>query len=108
VVLLNCSHIVWQLREWEIRSDPLSAVRDVCIHCLKGIMTERGVSHTVLDSSLAELSRISESLAHHPDESARELAGIIWRLYCSLSQLQQAISIEEVAATSSSTQPTQA
>ncbi|KAA8730089.1 FUSC family protein [Ewingella americana] len=105
VVLLNCSHIVWQLREWEIRSDPLSAVRDVCIHCLKGIMTERGVSHTVLDSSLAELSRISESLAHHPDESARELAGIIWRLYCSLSQLQQAISIEEVAAENSSTQP---
>lgn len=108
VVLLNCSHIVWQLREWEIRSDPLSAVRDVCIHCLKGIMTERGVSHTVLDSSLAELSRISESLAHHPDESARELAGIIWRLYCSLSQLQQAISIEEVAAKNNSPQPTQA
>src|SRR5471030_3311723 len=97
VVLLNCSHIVWQLREWETRSDPLSAVRDVCIHCLKGIMTERGVSHAVLDSSLIELMRISNSLAHHHDESGRDLAGVIWRLYCSLSQLKQAISIEEIA-----------
>ncbi|MDU3936255.1 MAG: FUSC family protein, partial [Serratia liquefaciens] len=26
VVLLNCSHIVWQLRDWQTRSDPLSAV----------------------------------------------------------------------------------
>ncbi|HHK8265891.1 TPA: FUSC family protein, partial [Serratia marcescens] len=31
VVLLNCSHIVWQLRDWQTRSDPLSTVRDVCI-----------------------------------------------------------------------------
>lgn len=99
VVLLNCSHIVWQLREWESRSNPLSKVRDVCIHCLKGIMTERGVSHPKLDASLTELQRISEALSHHPDESARELAGVIWRLYCSLSQLQSSINIEDVAAT---------
>jgi len=95
VVLLNCSHIVWQLREWETRSDPLSAVRDVCIHCLKGVMTERGVSHENLDATLAELLRMSNSLAHHPEPAARELAGVIWRLYCSLSQLQQAISTED-------------
>ena len=94
VVLLNCSHIVWQLREWETRSDPLSAVRDVCIHCLKGVMTERGVSHENLDATLAELLRMSNSLAHHPEPAARELAGVIWRLYCSLSQLQQAISAD--------------
>lgn len=95
VVLLNCSHIVWQLREWETRSDPLSAVRDVCIHCLKGVMTERGVSHANLDGTLAELLRMSESLAHHPEPAARDLAGVIWRLYCSLSQLQQAISTDD-------------
>jgi len=95
VVLLNCSHIVWQLREWETRSDPLSAVRDVCIHCLKGVMTERGVSHGNLDATLAELLRMSESLAHHPELAARELAGVIWRLYCSLSQFQQAISTDD-------------
>lgn len=95
VVLLNCSHIVWQLREWETRSDPLSAVRDVCIHCLKGVMTERGVSHENLDATLTELLRMSNSLAHHPEPAARELAGVIWRLYCSLSQLQQAISSDE-------------
>lgn len=98
VVLLNCSHIVWQLREWETRSDPLSAVRDVCIHCLKGVMTERGVSHENLDATLIELLRMSNSLAHHPEPAARELAGVIWRLYCSLSQLQQAISTEDGAA----------
>jgi uncharacterized membrane protein YccC len=95
VVLLNCSHIVWQLREWETRSDPLSAVRDVCIHCLKGVMTERGVSHENLDATLIELLRMSNSLAHHPEQAARELAGVIWRLYCSLSQLQQAISTDD-------------
>ncbi|MFO6298906.1 FUSC family protein [Rahnella selenatireducens] len=95
VVLLNCSHIVWQLREWETRSDPLSAVRDVCIHCLKGVMTERGISHANLDGTLAELLRMSESLAHHPEPAARDLAGVIWRLYCSLSQLQQAISTDD-------------
>ncbi|MBU9811629.1 FUSC family protein [Rahnella sp. SL6] len=100
VVLLNCSHIVWQLREWETRSDPLSAVRDVCIHCLKGVMTERGVSHENLDATLAELMRMSNSLAHHPEPAARELAGVIWRLYCSLSQLQQAISTEDGPAVS--------
>lgn len=44
VVLLNCSHVVWQLRDWQTRSDPLAAVRDVCIHCLKGVMTEKGCS----------------------------------------------------------------
>ncbi|TDS89518.1 putative membrane protein YccC [Rahnella sp. BIGb0236] len=95
VVLLNCSHIVWQLREWETRSDPLSAVRDVCIHCLKGVMTERGVSHENLDATLIELLRMSNSLTHHPEPAARELAGVIWRLYCSLSQLQQAISTDD-------------
>lgn len=95
VVLLNCSHIVWQLRDWETGSNPLAKVRDICIHCLRGIMTERGVSHPKLDATLSELLRISESLARHPDPSARQLAGVIWRLYCSLSQLQSAINIED-------------
>lgn len=91
VVLLNCSHIVWQLREWQTRSDPLSAVRDVCIHCLKGIMTEKGVQHESLDGTLAELLRISDVHSRHPDQSGRDLAGLVWRLYCSLSQLQQSV-----------------
>ena len=58
-------------------------------------MTERGVSHENLDATLVELLRMSNSLAHHPEPAARELAGIIWRLYCSLSQLQQAISTDD-------------
>ncbi|WMW63511.1 FUSC family protein [Serratia marcescens] len=90
VVLLNCSHIVWQLRDWQTRSDPLSAVRNVCIHHLRGIMTEKGVQHSSLDATLQELQRISNALAHHPEQAARDLAGLIWRLYCSLQQLQLA------------------
>ena len=95
VVLLNCSHVVWQLREWQTRSDPLAAVRDVCIHCLKGVMTEKGVQHTSLDATLQELQRMSAVLAQHPEQAARDLAGLIWRLYCSLQQLQQAITPPE-------------
>lgn len=91
VVLLNCSHIVWQLRDWQTRSDPLSTVRDVCIHCLRGIMTEKGVQHSSLDATLQELLRMSNALAHHPEQAARDLAGLIWRFYCSLQQLQQAM-----------------
>lgn len=97
VVLLNCSHVVWQLREWQTRSDPLAAVRDVCIHCLKGVMTEKGVQHTSLDATLQELQRMSSALAQHPEQAARDLAGLIWRLYCSLQQLQQAIIPPEAA-----------
>ncbi|WP_310607298.1 FUSC family protein, partial [Buttiauxella brennerae] len=90
VVLLNCSHVVWQLRGWETRSDPLSQVRDVCIHTLRDVMSERGVQQRSLATTLEELQRMSETLAHHHNPAARELAGIIWRLYCSLSQLEQA------------------
>lgn len=90
VVLLNCSHVVWQLRSWETRSDPLSQVRDVCIHTLRDVMSERGVQQRSLATTLQELQRMSETLAHHHNPAARELAGIIWRLYCSLSQLEQA------------------
>ncbi|MGI0465155.1 FUSC family protein [Serratia marcescens] len=99
VVLLNCSHIVWQLRDWQTRSDPLSAVRNVCIHCLRGIMTEKGVQHSSLDATLQELLRMSNALAHHPEQAARDLAGLIWRLYCSLQQLQQAIGQPAATAT---------
>ncbi|MGL5524508.1 MAG: FUSC family protein [Aeromonas veronii] len=91
VVLLNCSHIVWQLRQWRGDEHPLYLVRDNCIRCLKGILTEQGVQHASLDRTLAELQRISQGLANHGDGTARELAGMVWRLQSSLSQLQQAL-----------------
>lgn len=90
VVLLNCSHVVWQLRGWEARSDPLSRVRDLCIHTLSDVMSERGVQQRPLGEALRELQRICDALSHHHNPAARDLAGIIWRLYCSLSQLEQA------------------
>ncbi len=91
VVLLNCSHIVWQLRQWRGDEHPLYLVRDNCIRCLKGILTEQGVQHASLGRTLAELQRISQGLANHGDGAARELAGMVWRLQSSLSQLQQAL-----------------
>ena len=90
VVLLNCSHVVWQLREWETRSDPLAQVRDLCINLLRDVMSERGVQQRPLASTLRELLRICEVLNHHHQPAARELAAAIWRLYCALSQLEQA------------------
>lgn len=90
VVLLNCSHVVWQLRGWESRSDPLSQVRDICIALLHDVMSERGVQQRPLAATLAELLRICQTLSRHHQPAAQELAAIVWRLYCSLSQLEQA------------------
>lgn len=91
VVLLNCSHIVWQLRQWRGRDPALHLVRDGCIRCLRGILTEGGVQHPALDRTLAELARTCRGLADHREPAAQELAGMVWRLQCSLSQLQLAL-----------------
>jgi len=90
VVLLNCSHVVWQLRDWETRSDPLAQVRDVAVSLLRDIMSERGVQQRPLAATLDELQRICDALGHHPQPAGQELAALIWRLHCSLSQLEQA------------------
>ena len=90
VVLLNCSHVVWQLRDWEARSDPLSLVRDSCIATLREVMSEQGVRQRTLTAALNELERVYTTLAKHPNADARQLAQLIWRLWCALSQLEQA------------------
>jgi len=90
VVLLNCTHVVWQLREWDTRSDPLSRVRDRCLALLRGVMSDKGVRHGLLEKTLTELHHICETLAQHPQPAARELAALVWRLYCALLQLEQA------------------
>ncbi|MDV5356409.1 FUSC family protein [Enterobacter asburiae] len=90
VVLLNCSHVVWQLRGWETRSDPLSRVRDRAIGLLRDVMSERGVQQRSLNATLAELERICTALGQHHQPAARELASLIWRLYCALAQLENA------------------
>jgi uncharacterized membrane protein YccC len=56
--------VVWQLRAWETRSDPLSQVRDVCISLLRDVMSERGVQQRPLEATLNELQRICDTLAH--------------------------------------------
>jgi uncharacterized membrane protein YccC len=95
VVLLNCSHVVWQLRAWETRSDPLSRVRDICITTLRDVMSERGVRQRPLAVALAELQKMCDTLSRHHNPAARDLAGIIWRLHGSLQQLEQAVPADE-------------
>lgn len=89
VVLLNCSHVVWQLRDWQARSDPLSQVRDVCIGLLRDVMSSRGVQQKPLAVTLQQLQHICTALSRHHNPAAKELAALIWRLFCSLSQLEQ-------------------
>ncbi len=91
VVLLNCSHIVWQLRSWRSESAALSMVRDQCFHSLHDVMSLHGVRHSSLTQSLDELNAMIPQLLRSDDNEARELAGIIWRLYCSMAQLRQAV-----------------
>ena len=43
-----------------------------------------------LNATLNELQRICDTLAHHHQSAAQELAALIWRIHCSLSQLEQA------------------
>lgn len=93
VVLLNCSHIVWQLREWKTDSSTHNAVREGTIQDLHHIMSERGVNHGRLDATLGALQKRVTQLAGGDTED-KALAGIIWRLYCSLSQLSQALPAE--------------
>ena len=46
-------------------------------------MSEHGVQQRPLEATLTELQRICDSLAHHHQPAARDLASIIWRLHCS-------------------------
>jgi len=88
MVLLNCSQIAWQLRRWQTPSAALHSVRDAVLHDLQNIISERGVHHVSLNETLATLQQRIDLLIkiRHPQEI--ELAGIVWRLLCSLSQLQ--------------------
>ncbi|QKJ87058.1 FUSC family protein [Paramixta manurensis] len=91
VVLLNCSHIVWQLRAWHTDSSSLAAVRDSSLRGLHRIISERGVHHTSLNEVLDELEAMIAALLAQKSEQTNELAGILWRLWCSLLQLRQAV-----------------
>ena len=91
VVLLNCSHIVWQLRQWHTDSATLISIRDSSLQNLQRIISSRGVQHSSLDLILAELERMIASLLARGRPEASELAGILWRLRCSLAQLKQAV-----------------
>ena len=88
VVLLNCSQIAWQLRRWKTTSPALSTVRDAILHDLQNIISERGVHHVSLNDTLATLQQRIDLLNGSQLPQEIELAGIVWRLYCSLSQLR--------------------
>ncbi len=91
VVLLNCSHILWQLREWQTASAGLNREREATLQDLQSIISARGVRHRSLAETLAGLEERVTTLAAEGGREETVLAGIIWRLYCSLSQLQQTL-----------------
>ncbi|MDF7650209.1 FUSC family protein [Pantoea sp. Acro-805] len=91
VVLLNCSHIVWQLRDWQPASATLAQVRDSSLQDLQRIMSLRGVRHASLQATLDELEAMIAQLQQQPDSETNTLSGILWRLRCSLAQLSQAV-----------------
>ena len=89
--MLNCSHIVWQLRDWDAGPASLLRFRDESLQNLQQIISSRGVQHSSLDRMLLELEETIASLLAQGSNEASELAGIIWRLRCSLAQLKQAV-----------------
>lgn len=91
VVLLNCSHIVWQLRDWQPHSTALAQLRNSSMQNLQRIMSLRGVRHSSLQATLDELEAMITQLQCEPDSEANTLTGILWRLRCSLAQLRQTV-----------------
>ncbi|WP_428946029.1 FUSC family protein [Pantoea sp. FN060301] len=96
VVLLNCSHVVWQLREWQTEVAAHRTVRDETLQALHQIISERGVNHRSLEATLRVMQERVNLLAAG-DLQDRALAGMIWRLAYSLSQLAQALPAESDA-----------
>lgn len=88
VVLLNCSHIAWTLRNWKTPSSALANIRDAVLHDLQSIISERGIHHMSLNDTLKTLQQRIDMLKETHEDQGIDLAGIIWRLYCSLSRLQ--------------------
>ncbi len=91
VVLLNCSHIVWYLRSWTPQDPALMTIRDNSFQSLQQVMSLHGVRHNALETTLDQLNDTLQALQKQDNEEARELAGILWRLQCSLAQLQQGV-----------------
>ncbi|SUB17044.1 Uncharacterised protein [Pantoea agglomerans] len=58
---------------------------------LQQIISSRGVRHSSLDRMLTQLEETITALLALESNEASELAGIIWRLRCSLAQLKQAV-----------------
>lgn len=91
VVLQNSAHVVWELRRWQSSSPLLTERRDHCFKALHLIIGEHGVHATKLAKVLDDLSFESQVLSRSKDPDSIRLAGILWRLYCSLAQLRQSV-----------------
>lgn len=66
-------------------------VRDQCFHSLHDVMSLHGVRHNALNTTLSQLDEMTNQLLSVGDADARQLAGILWRLQCSLAQLSTAV-----------------
>ncbi|SIQ39053.1 Uncharacterized membrane protein YccC [Aeromonas sp. RU39B] len=89
VVLLNCSHVVWQLRAWQ-GDPPLEQLRSRLLGQLAGIVSARGIDHSALRPVLVELERQYPLLAARQDPASQALCGLLWRLASALHPLLQA------------------
>ncbi|MFH0266202.1 FUSC family protein [Vibrio rumoiensis] len=100
VVTLNCQHAVYQLQNMhsESAADVLQEVRIYLYQVYYSMVIKQvwfiahdwkyHYSHdeTILQNALDSLLALSESLSSQGEVA---LSGLIWRLYCSLLQLQQ-------------------
>ncbi|WP_241609097.1 FUSC family protein [Rosenbergiella australiborealis] len=91
VVLQNSAHIVWELRSWQSGSEQLMGKRDRCFDILHTIISERGVLTSQLNAVLRELAEQSNDLSHSQQPDSIRLAGLLWRLHCSLAQLGHSV-----------------
>ncbi|WP_075181698.1 FUSC family protein [Pantoea sp. 1.19] len=90
VVLLNCSHLLWQLRDGSCAEPALLAQRHACVAALRRVFTPRDISAAALEGVLQDLHWQIAQLASRPEPAAGELAGMLWRLYAALTPLRGA------------------
>ncbi|OEF30108.1 FUSC family protein [Vibrio rumoiensis] len=107
VVILNCHHIVWQLRERveisEREKQARQLIRTVFIEAFFSISIKQTwlmnhewqhqycYSAEKIKQALQCLLWISDAFSTSEHLNEREFSGIVWRLYCSLKQIEQDI-----------------
>lgn len=107
VVILNCHHIIWQIRERGQKSIAEQAARDKIRDQLVQVFSSIQIKQTwlipddwqaqytyssvLLHQSLDTLVLICEQFSSSESQEEREFSCIVWRLYSSLKQIEKDI-----------------